>query len=394
MSSSANLPLPDGSARPDGSELPRVVVLYGGRSSEHSISCVSAGSVLAAIDRERWDVRAVGITTEGRWLLGDGDAEPLAIRDGVLPRVTQGRDVLLQPRGSSVHLIAVSNGSREDGTFEDGTFEDLGAVDVVFPLLHGPWGEDGSIQGWLESVGVAYVGSGVLASAVAMDKAAMKAALATHGIPIGPYEVVHDGEWRLGRDRVRSRLEFALALPVFVKPARAGSSIGISKVSDWADLPAAVDEARRHDPKVVVEEGIAGAELECGVLDGGRDQRAQASVCAQITLVGDREFYDFEAKYLDDAAELIVPASIPAQDSARLRDLAVRCFEALECEGLARVDFFLSADGRIIVNEVNTMPGFTPSSMYPRMWLESGVAYADLIDRLLAAALVRDKGLR
>jgi D-alanine-D-alanine ligase len=189
-------------------------------------------------------------------------------------------------------------------------------------------------------------------------------------------------------------VEFSLTLPVFVKPARAGSSIGITKVKQWDELAAAIDEARLHDPKVVVEQGIEGAEIECGVLGGGRDQRARASVCAEISLVDGREFYDFEAKYLDDAAVLTVPADLPAEVAARVADLAVRAFEALECEGLARVDFFVAPGGTILVNEVNTMPGFTPSSMYPRMWQASGVDYPELIDRLLELALTRETGLR
>lgn len=363
---------------------PRVVLLYGGRSSEHSISCISAGSVLEAIDPARWDVLSVGIAPDGRWLLTGSTPDELRVVDGTLPSVSDGRSVVLQPRGDAVHLLAV----------EDLAVEDLGPIDVVFPLLHGPWGEDGAIQGLLESVGAAYVGSGVLASAVAMDKAAMKSALSSHGIPIGAYEVVHDGEWRLGRDRVLSRIGFALTLPVFVKPARAGSSMGVAKVKQWSELAAAIDAAREHDPKVVVEQAIEGAEIECGVIGGGRDQRASASVCAEIALVGDREFYDFEAKYLTDAAVLTVPADLPAATAHRVSDLAVRAFEALECEGLARVDFFVAADGSILVNEVNTMPGFTPSSMFPRMWLASGVGYGELIDQLLVLALQRDRGLR
>lgn len=383
-------PGPQGSdAITPGAPRPRVVLLYGGRSSEHSISCISAGSVLDAIDPARWDVVPVGIAPDGRWLLTGSTPDQLRKVDGTLPSVSHGRPVVLQPRGDAVNLLAI-----DDPAEMGPTCEDLGPVDVVFPLLHGPWGEDGAIQGLLESVGAAYVGSGVLSSAVAMDKAAMKAALSSHGIPIGAYEVVHEGEWRLGRDRVLSRIGFALTLPVFVKPARAGSSMGVAKVKQWSELAAAIDAAREHDPKVVVEQGIDGAEIECGVIGGGRDQRARASVCAEISLVGDREFYDFEAKYLTDAAVLTVPADLPTATAHRVGDLAVRAFEALECEGLARVDFFVAADGSILVNEVNTMPGFTPSSMFPRMWFESGVSYSNLIDQLLLLALERDRGLR
>jgi len=377
----------------------RVVLLYGGRSSEHAISCVSAGSVLEAIDTTRWDVVPVGIARDGRWLLTGATADQLRMRDGELPSVTAGQPVVLEPRSDGVHLLVIDHEAAVDLAAGDLAAGDVGVVDrgvvdVVFPLLHGPWGEDGAIQGLLESVGVPYVGSGVLASAVAMDKAAMKAALSGHGIPIGPYEVVHDGEWRIGRERVCARIEFALELPVFVKPARAGSSIGISKVKKWSDLPVAIDQARLHDPKVVVEQGIDGAEIECGVLGQSRDQRAQASVCAQIAVVGDHEFYDFEAKYLDTAAVLTVPADLPVDTATRVREMAIRSFEALECEGLARVDFFVSDQTRITVNEVNTMPGFTPSSMFPRMWNASGIAYDELIDQLLNLALLRERGLR
>jgi D-alanine-D-alanine ligase len=230
-----------------------------------------------------------------------------------------------------------------------------------------------------------------------MDKAAMKAALGAHGIPIGPYEVVHDGEWRLGPERVLARIEFALDLPVFVKPARAGSSMGISKVESWTDLAAAIDHARTHDPRVVVEQGIDGREVECGVLGSGPDDRARASVCAEIVVRDGRDFYDFEAKYLaadGDAVDLVVPADLEPSMQSRLRDLAVRAFEALGCEGLARVDFFVPASGTPLVNEVNTMPGFTPTSMYPRMWAATGVEYPVLLDSILRQALERPLGLR
>ena len=363
---------------------PRVVLLYGGRSSEHSISCVSAAAVLQAIDHSHWDVTAVGITPDGRWLLTSSNPDDISGPEEKLPAVTTGEPVAIVPGSHGARLIGVGTGN----------IVDHGVVDVVFPLLHGPWGEDGSVQGLLESANVGYVGSGVLSSAVAMDKAAMKLMLSNHGIPIGPYEVVHDGEWRLGAQRVLARLEFALQLPVFVKPARAGSSIGISKVKQWSDLAAAIEVAREHDPKVIVEQGIEGAEIECGVLGGGRDQPAQSSALAEITVTQGRDFYDFEAKYLNDAAILTVPADISESIAVQVRDIAIRSFEALECEGLARVDFFVQPNGSIVVNEVNTMPGFTPNSMFPRMWAHSGVSYAALIDRLLQLALHRDRGLR
>jgi D-alanine-D-alanine ligase len=362
----------------------RVVLLYGGRSSEHAISCVSAAAVLRALDHQRWDVLAVGITPAGQWLLTSADPDQIAPAGVSLPSVQSGEPVVLMPGDDGAHLFKVG----------EHLSQDLGLVDVVFPLLHGPWGEDGSVQGLLETMHVGFVGSGVLSSAIAMDKAAMKMALSAHGIPVGPYEVVHDGEWRLGASRVAARLEFALELPVFVKPARAGSSIGISKVNHWHELEQAMELARLHDPKVIVEQSVPGREIECGVLGAPRDQRAKASALAEIVLSPDREFYDFESKYLNDAATLVVPADLPPDSAEQIRDIAIRSFEALECEGLARVDFFLADNGSIVVNEVNTMPGFTPTSMYPRMWAEFGVQYSALIDTLLELALNRERGLR
>lgn len=381
MSTSPSSPLADPAAT---RTRPRVVLLYGGRSSEHSISCISAAAVLEAIDHTHWDVIGVGITPDGRWLLTSADPDFVRGAEDGLPSVTTGEPVTIVPSSDGARLIGLGTGQTMDH----------GVIDVVFPLLHGPWGEDGSVQGLLETANVGYVGSGVLSSAVAMDKAAMKLMLANHGIPIAPYEVVHDGEWRLGSQRVQARIEFALELPVFVKPARAGSSIGISKVKQWADLPAAIEVARQHDPKVIVEQGVDGIEVECGVLGGGRDQPAQSSALAQITVTQGRDFYDFEAKYLNDAAILTVPADIAESTAVQVRDIAIRSFEALECEGLARVDFFVLTNGSIVVNEVNTMPGFTPHSMFPRMWAHSGVTYAALIDRLLQLALHRERGLR
>jgi D-alanine-D-alanine ligase len=364
---------------------PAVLLLVGGRSSEHAISCVSGAAVLDALDRDRWSPFVVGIAPDGTWRLLPDDPEPLRLRDGALPRVPDDAEpAWLVPDADGALLLAGAATAPRT----------LARIDVAFPLLHGPWGEDGTVQGLLETYGIRYVGSGVLASATAMNKASMKLALAAHGIPVGPYEVVHDGEWRLGRGRVRGRLEFALSLPVFVKPARAGSSMGISRVDDWSQLDEAMELARTHDPVVVVEQGIVGREIECGVLEAGRDDRAGSSVCAEIVLRDGRAFYDFEAKYLDDAVDLVVPADLDPVVASRLRDLAIRSFEALGCEGLARVDFFVDPDGAALVNEVNTMPGFTPTSMFPRMWQASGLDYPALLDRLLSQAAARRPGLR
>ncbi len=358
----------------------RLAILFGGRSSEHAISCVSAGSVLEAVDRERYDVLAIGITPQGRWVLAPDDPKKLAISGQELPVVDPSGDAVALPGDPTVGgVVPLGAGSVSRA---------LSAVDVVFPLLHGPFGEDGTVQGLLELAGVPYVGSGVLASAAAMDKEYMKLLLAARGLPMGRYVVVRPGESDY-RERVAE-----LGLPLFVKPARAGSSMGISKVSDHDDLARAVDVARAHDPKVVIEAAVPGREIECGVLGAGPGEPAQASLPAEIHLVGEHEFYDFEAKYLEEATSFDVPALLPAEVTAEVQRLAVQAYTALECAGLARVDFFLTLDGRLLVNEVNTMPGFTPTSMFPRMWAASGVEYGTLIDRLVQAALARGTGLR
>jgi D-alanine-D-alanine ligase len=291
-------------------------------------------------------------------------------------------------------LVPTSTSDRALVTLRPGEVPStLGDVDVVFPLLHGPFGEDGTIQGLLELGDVPYVGSGVLASAAGMDKHYMKVLLAGHGLPVGPYAVVTDRQWRADADAALATLE-PLGLPLFVKPARAGSSIGITRVDDRADLRAAVEEARRHDPKVVVEAGISGRELECGVLQD-LDGTPRASELGEIEVVSGHAFYDFEAKYVAEAdVRLSCPADVPAPVRERVQELAVRSFEVMGCEGLARVDVFLTDDGDVVVNEINTMPGFTPHSMYPRMWAASGLDYPALVDRLLQLALRRPTGLR
>lgn len=355
-----------------------VAVVFGGRSSEHAISCVSAGNVLAAIDRSRYDVTPIGITTSGQWLLQNG-GERLAITDGALPSVGSGDELTV----TSVPGAAFVRSDRST----------LAAVDVVFPVLHGPWGEDGTIQGMLELASIPYVGSGVYASSASMDKVHMKAAFRAAGIEVGPYETVTDRQWRDDADGVLARLS-AMTFPVFVKPARAGSSVGITKVREASELRAAVEFAREHDPKVIVEQSIEGIrEVECAVLVHP-DGVPRASVLGEIRVHPDHDFYDFEAKYLDDGADLIVPAEIAPELTERVRALAVQAFEALDCEGLARVDFFVRDDGLVLVNEVNTMPGFTPISMFPRLWAASGVDYPTLIDLLIRDAIRRGTGLR
>ncbi|MEO3977267.1 D-alanine--D-alanine ligase family protein [Streptomyces sp. CAU 1734] len=369
---------------------PRVAVVFGGRSSEHGISVVTAGAVLRAIDRTKYDVLPIGITTDGRWALTADEPDRMAITDRRTPDVEQ----LAESAGGGV-VLSVDPGVREVVYTEPGAVpKALGEVDVVFPVLHGPYGEDGTIQGLLELAGVPYVGSGVLASAVGQDKEYMKRVFISFGLPVGPYEVVRPREWELDPGAARKKIiGFAdeHGWPLFIKPARAGSSIGITKVDSADGLDAAVAEARRHDPKILVEALLRGREIECGVLEF--EDGPRASVPAEIPPVQSHDFYDFEAKYIDSASG-IVPAPLTEEQTAEVRRLAVDAFDAASCEGLVRADFFLTEDGTFVINEINTMPGFTPISMYPRMWQETGVGYPELVDRLIQAALRRSTGLR
>lgn len=363
----------------------RVAVVYGGRSSEHEISCVTAGGVLAALDPRRYEVLPIGITTSGRWVLTGGDPETLAIGSGGrMPHVDDaGGTVVLPGRGE----LAVQSPGQVPRA--------LGEVDVVFPLLHGPYGEDGTIQGLLELADVRYVGSGVLASAVGMDKHVMKLLLAGAGLPVTRHVLVRPSAWEPQRDRVVAEVEQALGYPVFVKPARAGSSMGVSKVHDATELEAAVLAAREHDPKVLVEEAVVGREVECGVLEGPAGGEPEASVVGEIRLGAEHEMYDFQAKYLPgDDVGLDIPADLPADVAERVRRMSIDAFQALSCESLARVDFFLREDGSLLVNELNTMPGFTPTSMFPQLWAKTGIDYPSLVDRLVDTALRRPTGLR
>jgi D-alanine-D-alanine ligase len=362
----------------------RVAVVFGGRSNEHAISCVSAGSILRNLDPERFEVVAVGITPDGSWVLTDGDPDALAITNRQLPGVSS-------ESGTELALAADPRRAGQLVSLSPGGTEVVASVDVVFPVLHGPYGEDGTIQGLLELAGVPYVGAGVLASAAGMDKEFTKKLLVAEGLPVGDYEVL-----RPSQPTPDTGLRERLGLPVFVKPARGGSSIGVSRVTSWDELPAAVAHARRHDPKVIVEAAVVGRELECGVLEFP-DGTVQASTVGEIRVAGVRgredSFYDFATKYLDDAAELDVPAKVDDDVSDAVRELAIRAFRAIDCQGLARVDFFLTDDGPII-NEVNTMPGFTTISMFPRMWAASGVDYQTLVATMVETALARGTGLR
>ena len=366
----------------------RVVLLFGGRSSEHSISCATAGGVLSAIDREKYDVIPVGITRDGQWVVASDDPAVWELRSDRLPEVTaaSGSEVMLSSSVEGPQLQVLESGSVPSV---------LSQVDVVFPVLHGPFGEDGTVQGLLELADVRYVGSGVLASAVGMDKHYMKLVFAAHDLPVGPHVVVTPRDWAQRREDVLTRVK-GLRLPVFVKPARAGSSLGVTRVDDLADLERAVEDAQVHDPKVLVEEGIEGREIECAVLGGRGDAAPRASVPGEIVVDhAEHAFYDFEAKYIDEGpVRLDAPADLPPAVAERVRELAVRAFEAIGAEGIARVDVFVTPDERVVLNEINTMPGFTPISMYPRMWEASGLAYPDLIDELIQLALERPTGLR
>ena len=364
----------------------RVAVVFGGRSSEHAISCISAGSVLSHLDRERYEVVPVGITRSGAWVLGTDDPRELVISGRELPAVDESRTALALPGDPTRGGLVVLDPDRAGEVFS--------GVDVVFPVLHGPFGEDGTIQGLLEMAGVPYVGAGVLASAAGMDKEFAKKLLAADGLPIGDLVVL-----RPGTDTLTPEQRDRLGLPVFVKPARAGSSVGITRVIDWADLPDAIATAREHDPKVLVEAAIVGREVEVAVLEFP-DGTVRASVPAEIRIVGTGaggaapEFYDFEAKYLDDVCEFDIPAKLDDAESDRLRELAVAAFRALDGQGLARVDFFVGPNGEVTVNEVNTMPGFTSISMFPRAWAVTGLDYPTLLTTLVETALARGTGLR
>ncbi|MFD3803736.1 D-alanine--D-alanine ligase family protein [Streptomyces sp. NPDC058611] len=369
---------------------PRVAVVFGGRSSEHAISVVTAGAVLRSIDRSKYEVLPIGITTDGRWALTADEPERMAIADRRLPNVAE-----LADSEDGAVVLSVDPANREVVYTEPGAVpKALGEVDVVFPVLHGPYGEDGTLQGLLELSGIPYVGSGVLASAVGQDKDYMKRVFTSFGLNVGPYVTIRPREWEADRDAARAKvLDFAgeHGWPLFVKPARAGSSIGITKVDDAGALDAAIQEARRHDPKVIVEALLRGREIECGVLEFEDGPRASAP--AEIPPVSSHDFYDFEAKYIDSASG-IVPAPLTPEQTAEVQRLAIEAFEAASCEGLVRADFFLTEDGEFVINEINTMPGFTPISMYPRMWQESGIEYQELVDRLIQAALRRSTGLR
>ena len=332
----------------------RIALLAGGRSSEHEISLASARSVLAALDADRFDVTTVAIGRDGRWELGNGAAPPRE-----LERATS-------PASPAAETLPVPADAAVPATLAD--------VDVVLPILHGPFGEDGTVQGLLELAGVPYVGAGVAASAVCMDKDLCKKVLHKSGIVVANHVAIRDG------DQIANPFGF----PVFVKPARLGSSVGITKAHDGAELQAAVELARRHDDKVLIEEFVAGTEVECGVLG---NRRPLASVVGEI--VPHAEWYDYAAKYDEGGSEIIIPAHIAGEVAARVQAVAVDAFIATDCEGMARIDFFVREDGEVVLNEINTIPGFTETSVYARLFEASGIPYSELLQRLIDLALER-----
>jgi D-alanine-D-alanine ligase len=369
----------------------RVAVVFGGRSSEHAVSCASAGLVLGAIDRTRYDVVPIGIAHDGRWVLTSGDPARLALTSGEPPSV----DAVAEP-GVSVTPTAGGGTGSLVISGPASLPSDLGEVDVVLPLLHGTFGEDGTIQGLLEMTGIRYAGAGVLASAAGMDKEYMKLLFTARGLPVGPYVVVRDRDWAdVDAERKKVLDEIAeLGWPVFVKPAHGGSSIGTSRADSAEELAAAIENARRHDRKVLVEALVTGAEVECAVLEGLDGGAPEASLPGRVVVDPNSAWYDFEAKYLGAGTGMEIPAPLPQADVERIRELACAAFDAIGCEGLARVDFFYTPSGEILVNEINTMPGMTPASGFPRMWAATGLPLSALVDRIITTALRKPAGPR
>ncbi|MBM3655401.1 MAG: D-alanine--D-alanine ligase [Actinobacteria bacterium] len=349
----------------------RVAIIAGGQSSEHPISCISASGVLAAIDQSRFDPILIGITQSGAWI------------DMRHSRFERGSDGLSYVPDGGEKLIVDIHG------IKDSKGHDL-AIDIAFPLLHGAYGEDGTIQGLLEMAGIAYVGSGVLASAVAMDKSFAKPIYADFGLEVVDGITVHRDNWEKSRDLEIAKIR-ALGFPIFIKPARSGSSRGTAKVKDESAISGAIEDAFRFDPRVLVEVAVKGREIECAVLQV--DSIAKASVLGEVRVHPPHEFYDFDAKYLDSSTTFDIPANLPEAIAREISQAAITAFEALGCEGLARVDFFLTDSGEVIINELNTMPGFTPRSVFPMLWRATGKSYKEVISVLCRSALDRSKNV-
>lgn len=364
-------------------------MIYGGRSGEHEVSLASAAAVFANLDRERYEPIAIRIEKDGRWTLADRPPTALSAADVIAQArleaarpVRASREVHLLPRPSDETMLAID---RKEGDSSKAMLTGLG-LDLVFPVLHGPYGEDGTIQGLLELANVAYVGCGVLASAVGMDKSVMKVLFAARGLRVSPAITVTGAEWAADRAGIEARAAKTLGFPLFVKPANLGSSVGISKAHDAGELGGAIDLAAGYDRKIVIEQGVPEArEIEVAVI--GNDE-PEASVPGEI--IPSREFYDYEAKYLDEGSRSVIPAELDADLTAEVRRQAIEAFRAIDGAGMARVDFLITRGSReIIVNEVNTIPGFTTISMFAKMWEASGVSYPQLLDRLLALARAR-----
>lgn len=368
---------------------PHVLLIFGGQSGEHGISCATAAGIYSVIDKEKYQVTTVGITSAGCWVPVDFASQEFCLGKDGSATVAESEKQVALTMGSKKSLVFTNDGS---GKPIDVHF--FGEFDVIFPVLHGPYGEDGTIQGLLEMAGVRYVGCGVLASAISMDKPVAKTLLQAAKIPVGKWEALHQRDWKYYREETLTRIK-TLGLPVFVKPARAGSSLGVSKVEEYTELENALTDAFVHDPAVIIEEAHTGLEVECAVLQGedGYPLTAQPGCIMMDRQV---EFYDYKTKYFGQGnSQMQIPADISPALAAQVRLLAAEVFQALQCEGLARVDFFVNPEtGTIIFNEINTMPGFTPYSMYPAMWKAEGIDYQSLVDRLLQLALKRPIGLR
>jgi len=365
---------------PESGNKIRVGVIFGGRSGEHEVSLMSARSVMAALDEEKYDVVPIGIDREGQWLVGDAMR---ALSDGAAEAA---QPATLLPAPHSAGLVQLERRPEEaSAPPQPLSLSRVTELDVIIPVLHGPYGEDGTVQGLLELAGLPYVGAGVTGSAVGMDKAIFKQVMVANEIPVLPWVLVKASEWRSHPDLVVEKIEAALSYPVFAKPANLGSSVGISRCTDRDSLIAGLDEAARFDRRLVVEQGIDGRELEVAVL--GNDAPI-ASIVGEIR--PRRAFYDYVAKYVSDDSELLIPAPLPAETAEAVRSLALRAYQAIDCAGLGRVDLLLDKEsGQLYLNEINTMPGFTRISMYPKLWEASGISYAELLDRLIELALDR-----
>jgi D-alanine-D-alanine ligase len=356
----------------------RVGILFGGRSGEHEVSLTSAQGIMKAIDKEKYDVVPIGISKEGRWMVGGDPMQALRAAANMPPVLASIADQ--EPESLRTVLVPL-----EPGPSGLTTAEAALDVDVIFPVLHGPRGEDGTVQGLLELAGLPYVGAGVTASAVGMDKAVAKDVFRSHGLPVLPYQVVMRVAWESDPARVVTLCEEALGYPMFTKPANMGSSVGVNKANNQGELMVGLDEAAHFDRKLVVEQGIEAREIEVSVL--GNDDPI-ASVPGEI--IPSRDFYSYAAKYIDDASDLLIPAPVSEEQSEHIRELALKAYAAIDCAGMARVDFLMDkSTGEVWLNELNTIPGFTPISMYPKLWEATGISYAELIDRLIQLALER-----